>query len=97
MQFTDLLSSCFLTALEHLLGSSEPGVGLSSLFAGSSSDETERGEGLREEEEDKGSGEPSEELSFLLEEARAGDWEQWMTEGLSLSSLCEVFGKLRLA
>lgn len=72
--------------LEQFWGNFELDAGLTSVPAGPSSDETEHGEGLREEEEDKGSGEPSEELQFLLEEARAGDCEQWMTEGLSLSS-----------
>lgn len=83
--------------LEQLWGSSEANGGLSSFPAEPSSDEMDEEEGLREEAEDKGSGEPSEELQFRVEEARAGDWGQWMTEGLSLSSLCGLRGKLRLA
>ncbi|TNN57268.1 hypothetical protein EYF80_032527 [Liparis tanakae] len=46
-----------------------------------------RGEGLREEDGDEGSGELSEESQFRLEDARAGDGERRMTEGLSLSSV----------
>lgn len=103
VQLNDLLSSlqldAFLKELVEQFGlSSEFDAGLSSFSAGSSSDETERGDGLREEEgEEKGSGEPSEELQFWLEEARLGDWEQQMTEGLSLSSLRGVRAKFRLA
>lgn len=63
----------FFTVLEQFIGNSELDAGLSSLPAGPSSDETDKGEALREEEEDKGSGEPSEELQFQLEEGQAGD------------------------
>ena len=100
VQLTDSLSSPQLdvTELQQFWLSFELDAGLSSFPVGSSSDDTERGEGLREEEEDKGSGEPSsEELQLRLEEARAGDWEQRMTEGLSLSSLCGLGGKFKLA
>lgn len=77
---------------------SEFNAGLSSPPCGLSSDETERGEGLREEEEDdKGCGEPSDELQLCLENTRAGDCEQQMTDGRSMSSPCGLVGRLRLA
>lgn len=79
LQLTDLLSSLlldvFFSELEQLRASSEPDAGLSSFPVASSSDETDNGEGLRDEDEDNGTGEPSDELQFWLEEARAGDWE----------------------
>lgn len=75
-------------------GDSGPRAGWSPLSAAPSSDETEKGEGLLEDTGDNGTGEPSEELQAWLELAWAGDWEQWMTEGLPFSS---PGGELRLA
>lgn len=59
---SSLEAGVFLMLLEDFSANSVFDAGLSSLPAGPSSDETESGDALREDEEDNGSGEPSEEL-----------------------------------